>query len=269
MALSRTFRCLSTRIVPIPGLGSTKALFAQSLQGLTHKTSRFSIESDAGEAACFSSKTTADAAKKVLALGSTSTPILPIGLSYGGYIALEVLRQALEMRRAGQSPHVTGVVLMDTQCRADPPEALEGRRNMIVAAQKDLAGPVEALLPKFLGASNLERLGKETRQMALSAGAENFCNQVEGIMSRVDTAETLEALGKEWPDLPVLIMCGQEDTLTPEAKHTEMFQLLGPKKDTNKHRFEIIPGCGHFAPWEQPQAVTDVWYDWLVKSGLV
>ena len=78
----------------IPGLGSTKFLFQGSLAGVTSRLQKegkqmLSIDVDGG---CFGSKTTAEAAQKIMALGSPTQPIIPVELSYDGYIGLEILR---------------------------------------------------------------------------------------------------------------------------------------------------------------------------------
>merc|ERR1712000_323123 len=92
-----------------------------------------------------------------------------------------------------------------------------------------------------------------------------------------DTAETLEAVGTQWKDLPVLIICGHEDAITPVAKHEEMFELLGQAKKTDgpmswensdSRQLHILPGCGHFPVWEKPEAVVDILHNWMVTSTL-
>ena len=110
-------------------------------------------------------------------------PIVLIGHGYGGHIALEVARLALEERRAGVTPRLAGVVLMSP----DTDHQAKLSQTMI---QQDLDG-VKSLLPCNLA----PELADEVRSMAHSMGAEHFGNQLEGNASRADTAEVLEALG--------------------------------------------------------------------------
>ena len=50
--------------------------------------------------------------------------------------------------------------------------------------------------------------------------------------------------------LPALVLCGQQDTLCPPARHAMMADLIPHA------RLEVIEGAGHLTPLEAPAAVT-------------
>src|SRR5690606_6113064 len=58
------------------------------------------------------------------------------GLSMGGYVALEIMRQA--------PGRVTALALSDTQARPDTPEASKNRREQVQRAETDFEAVVEA-----------------------------------------------------------------------------------------------------------------------------
>lgn len=64
------------------------------------------------------------------------------GMSMGGYVALEVMRQAPE--------RVQALALLDTMARPDTPEATEARHRLLKLAEKDLAHVNEVLLPRLV-----------------------------------------------------------------------------------------------------------------------
>src|SRR5438067_7986925 len=70
------------------------------------------------------------------------------GLSMGGYVALEVMRQA--------PGRVARLALLDTSARADPPEQSQKRRELIALAERGrFLGVTDALLPLLLHPSRL------------------------------------------------------------------------------------------------------------------
>ncbi len=64
------------------------------------------------------------------------------GLSMGGYVAMEIMRQAPE--------RVLALALLDTSARADTEEATEGRRKAMALAETDFPAVIAALLPKMV-----------------------------------------------------------------------------------------------------------------------
>ena len=82
------------------------------------------------------------------------------GLSYGGYIAFEIVRQAAE--------RVVKLALLDTSARADTPEQTAGRNTQIAMAQGGRYGEIADLsIPRYLNAKHQrdERLTALVRDM--------------------------------------------------------------------------------------------------------
>ncbi len=170
------------------------------------------------------------------------------GLSMGGYIAFEVLRQAPE--------RVTRLALLDTSAKPATPETNEPREQMIALAEKGAFDNVTTLLwQKLVAPARLtdEPLRLLVRQMADDVGAEGFARQQKAIMKRPDSRPLLANLA-----IPTLVSVGQEDEITPVAEAREMAGLVGERA-----RLAIVPGCGHLSTLEAPEVVTAELLRWL------
>lgn len=171
-----------------------------------------------------------------------------VGFSMGGYVAFEILRKA-----AGR---VCGLVLMDTSARPDTEEARAGREELIQRSESDFPGVIEALLARMAHPddANTPEVGGVLQSMASALGRDVFVTQQRAIMSRPDSRPLLREIR-----CPTLIICGRDDQITPPAVHDEMAAgIVGS-------RLEIIDDCGHLAPLEQPERVTELLRDWLTK----
>ncbi|WP_199090129.1 alpha/beta fold hydrolase [Bosea sp. ASV33] len=170
------------------------------------------------------------------------------GLSMGGYVAFEVLRQAPE--------RVTRLALLDTSAKAATPETNIPREQMIALAEKGAFDNVTTLLwQKLVAPARLadEPLRLLVRGMADEVGAEGFVLQQKAIMQRPDSRPVLAGLS-----IPVLVLVGQEDEITPVAEAQEMAGLVG-----NAARLAIVRECGHLSTLEAPEAVTGELLRWL------
>jgi pimeloyl-ACP methyl ester carboxylesterase len=164
-----------------------------------------------------------------------------IGLSMGGYVALEVLRQTPE--------RVAKLALLDTTARPDTPEQTEGRQRQIELARAGrFASIPDLLLPRFVAAARVgdRALEATVRAMAHETGADAFVRQQTAIMGRADSRPTLAEIR-----CPTLVLVGAEDTLTPPDRAAEMAQAIPNARQV------IVPECGHLSTLEQPRAVTD------------
>src|SRR5690606_9360462 len=75
-------------------------------------------------------------------------PLWIAGHSMGGYVALEMVRQAPE--------RVAGLALMNTHARPDSPESTENRRRLMKLAETDFPAVNAALLPKLMTPAHLK-----------------------------------------------------------------------------------------------------------------
>jgi pimeloyl-ACP methyl ester carboxylesterase len=169
------------------------------------------------------------------------------GLSMGGYVAQEIMRQAPE--------RVLRLALLDTSARADTPEQTARRRGLIELAEKgEFQGVTPRLLPVFLHPARLDdrALTEAVTAMAARVGKDAFLRQQRAIMGRIDGRPSLAAIG-----CPTLVLCGREDQLTPLDLHEEIAGLVPGA------RLAIVEACGHLSTMERPWEVGVLLRQWL------
>jgi pimeloyl-ACP methyl ester carboxylesterase len=169
------------------------------------------------------------------------------GLSMGGYAALEIMRQAPE--------RVTRLALIDTSARPDTEEARADRLRMIgIVEAGGFPCVPDMMWPKLLSPRSQDNadLKARLRAMMLEVGPVSYVMQQKAIMSRGDSRELLATL-----EIPVLIMVGEDDVLTPPDLAREMANLV------EWSSLAIIAEAGHLSPMENPEAVTEALRAWL------
>jgi pimeloyl-ACP methyl ester carboxylesterase len=192
------------------------------------------------------SDTMAGVARDVLAEAPFETFALA-GLSMGGYIAFEILRQS--PRRVGQ------LALLDTSAAGDTSAQTRQRMEFIAWAERgDFQRVPETLLPLLIHPSRLSEraLTDVVRSMAKSIGKDAFVRQQRAIMSRADSMALLPAL-----DCPTLVLCGRQDARTPVAQHEQMAAAI------RGARLEVIEDCGHLSTLEKPAEASAAIRRWL------
>jgi pimeloyl-ACP methyl ester carboxylesterase len=170
-----------------------------------------------------------------------------VGLSMGGYIAFELLRQAPE--------RIAKVALLDTTARADTPEQSAMRRaQMTFASQGRLAEVVEQQFPRLVHREH--RADAVLRQvfslMAEDVGAAGFIRQQTAILGRADSRPTLGSI-----HCPTLVLVGEGDELTPPERAAEIAAGIPGA------RLTTVPQSGHMSTLEQPDEVTRALLQWL------
>lgn len=163
-----------------------------------------------------------------------------VGLSMGGYVSLEILRQAPE--------RVAKLALLDTSARPDTPEQTARRREQIALARNGRLGEVVDLTyPNLVAPERLHdaALLQITRMMAEAVGPEAFERQQNAIMTRPDSRPGLADIR-----CPTLVLVGEQDALTPPDRAREMSAGISGS------RLVIVPACGHASCLERPQAVS-------------
>jgi pimeloyl-ACP methyl ester carboxylesterase len=190
-------------------------------------------------------ETMADMARSVLARAPEKFALA--GFSMGGYVALEVLRQAPE--------RVTRLCLVDTSARGDTPEKRAWRENALAMCQRGQYADVIAGMIKILLHPEHQRepmLGF-VRAMTERIGSGVFERRQRAQMTRSDSRELLAGT-----PINVRVICGRQDAMSSLPEHTEIAQLAP------RGRLSIIEECGHMAPVERPHAVSALMRDWLV-----
>jgi pimeloyl-ACP methyl ester carboxylesterase len=169
------------------------------------------------------------------------------GLSMGGIVAMEMLRQA--------PARITRLALLDTNPRAEV-EAVRQRREPQVA--KALAGRLDSVMrdemkPNYLAdGPNRKTILDLCMDMALALGPEVFARQSRALAARPDQQATLASYRG-----PTLILMGEEDRLCPRDRHELMHELIPGS------RLAIIPGAGHLPTLEQPERTNAELARWL------
>jgi len=172
------------------------------------------------------------------------------GLSMGGYIALEMMRQAAH--------RVDRLALLDTSARADTAEQLEKRKGLIALAKRGrFIGVTQGLLPLFIHRSRLsdKKLVDTVKEMARNIGRDAFIRQEEAIMSRTDSLSLLTTI-----TCPTLVLCGRQDAVAPLARHEEMTSGIP------RAHLEVIEECGHLSTLERPAEVSAALRTWLAPG---
>ncbi|MEQ1648641.1 MAG: alpha/beta fold hydrolase [Hyphomicrobiaceae bacterium] len=174
------------------------------------------------------------------------------GLSMGGYIAFEIMRQAPE--------RVSRLALLDTMARADTPERMAGRKTAVAKARAEGMGPVsKMLLPQWVHPSRLsdKDLCATVAKMAADTGVDAFERQQAAIAMRIDSRPTLSTI-----NCPTLVLVGRQDAATPVAEAEEI--AAGIKGST----LVVIEDCGHLTTMERPAETGHAVLNWLVGRAV-
>ncbi|KLN59869.1 alpha/beta hydrolase [Kiloniella spongiae] len=169
------------------------------------------------------------------------------GLSMGGIVAMEVLRQAPE--------RVLGIALMDTNPLAELDEVKQRRGPQMTAAVTGELNRImrDEMIPNYLAdpESNPDII-ELCKDMATGLGPDVFIRQSKALRDRIDQTETLKKHNG-----PSLVLCGREDKLCPISRHQMMHELLPHSS------LEIIENAGHMPTLEQPEETTAILSRWL------
>lgn len=169
------------------------------------------------------------------------------GLSMGGYVALEIMRQGVD--------RVDRLALLDTSSRPDDADTRRRRKGLIELADKGkFKGVTPRLLPMLVHKDRLEDpdVAGVIFEMAERIGKDGFVRQQKAILSRGDMRGMLPLI-----DCPVFVGVGRQDELTPLEVSQEMCDLI---PDADLYVFE---DCGHLPPLERPNETLVQLKNWL------
>ena len=213
----------------IPGLLCTEFLFAKQRAALSN-------------AGLIGDTRRHDSIKEMaqFALDQFKGALVPVGLSMGGYVALEMARLAPK--------RIAGMGLLSTNVGVDNDECANERRQAIkLAAHTGFKGITKSFLSQLISktASVDLVLADNILAMASDVGRIGFVQQQTAILGRRDQRDTLASF-----DAPVLVLCGTSDVLTPPKFSLEMANLAPDATLT------LLDGIGHLSSLEAPEAVT-------------
>ncbi len=169
------------------------------------------------------------------------------GLSMGGYVAFEIMRQAPE--------RVRKLALLDTTARPDTPEQTERRKMQFEMVKAGRFAEIPGMLfPALVHANrrNDTALRALVDDMFFALGPDAHMRQQTAIMGRPDSRPSLSAFR-----CPVLVLAGDGDELTPPAVAKEIADAIAGA------RLVIAPDCGHLSTLEQPDFVSRTLVEWL------
>lgn len=161
------------------------------------------------------------------------------GLSMGGYILLNAVYRYANRFRA--------LILSDTQCISDPAEVKEKRYNaiaqVIAGKLKDFTeGSVKNIFcPESLGMK--KELVDNIRDIILTTAPLTISGGLNALAKRWEMCSTLHEI-----DVPTLILCGKEDTVTPVVQSAFMHSHI------ENSELHVIDNAGHLSNLEQPDA---------------
>ncbi|POF30414.1 alpha/beta fold hydrolase [Roseibium marinum] len=228
---------MSDPIVFVPGLLCTEALFAPQIVAFADRPIMVANhrEQDSIEAI----------AAKILEKAPERFSL--IGLSMGGYICMEIMREAPE--RVGK------LALLDTNARPDSPDQSERRKFLIDLTRKKGFSKVPHLLyPGFVHEKREEdaALKQIVVDMAMETGPEAFIRQQTALIDRIDARPRLSEI-----DCPTLVLVGDGDRLTPPPVSREIHERISGSD------LVLIEGSGHLSTLEEPDRTTATLRDFL------
>jgi pimeloyl-ACP methyl ester carboxylesterase len=229
-----------TPLILLPGLLCDEALWAPQVAALSDL------------ATCRVADLTRDDSLAAMARGvlDEAPPRFALaGLSMGGYVAQEIMRQA--------PARVTRLALLDTSARADTPERLAQRRGFVELAHKgEFHGITPRMLPIYLHPDHLtdKALTDTVLAMAQRVGRDGYLRQQNAVMGRPDGREALKRIA-----VATLVLCGRDDQATPLKLHEEMAALI-----PDAH-LVVVERCGHMSTLEKPAEVNGAMRQWLIS----
>ena len=159
------------------------------------------------------------------------------GLSMGGYIALNAVEKYPDRFDA--------LILSDTTCVADTPEAKEKRLKAIESIKKSgVEKYAEESIKNLFAPESLSTKKEEiaaVREMIVNTSKQSLYKTLQAFYKRKETCSKLHDI-----NVPVLIVVGKEDKITPP----EAAQMMHEKIEDSI--LYIIEHAGHLSNIENP-----------------
>jgi pimeloyl-ACP methyl ester carboxylesterase len=232
---------MAEALVLIPGLACTSRLFEPQIQALSD-----------GRTVLVADHMRDDSIPAIAARLLRETPerFALAGLSMGGYVAMEVMRQAPE--------RVSRLGLLDTSARPDSVEAGQDRERLIALAEAGRLEDIHSKLwPRLVHPDNQadQVLQDISFAMLRETGPDAYIRQQRAIMARLDSRPDLPGI-----EIPTLVLVGEGDAITPPDIAREMAEMI------EWSSLVVVPGAGHLSTLEQPERAIQALKLWLNEN---
>jgi pimeloyl-ACP methyl ester carboxylesterase len=159
------------------------------------------------------------------------------GFSMGGYIALNAV--------IDHPKRFSALILADTNCTADMPETILNRMRTIAILKEGTVGKFadESLRKLFCSESIANNIAEIEliRAMIVKTSKQSICSTLRALAARGETCSKLPVV-----KIPVLILVGKEDRITPAEAATIMHDKMKGSK------LHVIEHAGHLSSIENP-----------------
>jgi len=168
--------------------------------------------------------------------------VILCGLSMGGYTALNAVLRFPD--------RFSALILTDTSCKADTPEAREKRMQTIVdIEQSGLEKYAEESLKRLFAPESLVYKTDEAeavRNMILNTTKNSLFSSLKALASREESCSKLSMI-----NIPTLVITGQADIITPPEIAELMHQQIPHS------RIHILEEAGHMSNMENPEGFNE------------
>jgi pimeloyl-ACP methyl ester carboxylesterase len=182
-------------------------------------------------------------------------PVVVVGLSMGGNVALAVARRHPEV--------LAGLVLADTRPDPDTSEGCRARTDhqTLVEQKGDVMPLVDGLLDRILAEASPRRPEAELRLRPImrSTAPAGWIGALEAMKGRSDQTDLLTAIA-----VPALVVVGERDVIAPVAIAEAMARAIP------EARLEVVAGAGHVANLENPEVFNRAlvgFLDWVAVGS--
>ncbi|WP_408008290.1 alpha/beta fold hydrolase [Pseudalkalibacillus sp. A8] len=171
------------------------------------------------------------------------------GLSLGGIVAMEVIRQEPE--------RITKLALLDSNPYGPKPEQLKIWDNFITMIEGERFSEItkKHLLPNLIHPDRLndKELTSVITDMSDQIGPHAYKRQLMAVKTRTDARDRLKDI-----QCPTLLLVGRDDCICPVELHEEMLDLIP------NSQLVVVDHCGHLSSMERPEAVTHALQEWFL-----
>ena len=165
-------------------------------------------------------------------------PMVVVGLSMGGYIAMEFHRRFTSAVRA--------LALVDTRAEPDTPERAQERLAAAERVRNEGSGVIaNSIVDKLFAPGAPSVLREQWHRIMMQLRPEAIAAALLAMAARGGYMDMLHTIL-----CPTLIIVGEQDIITPPADAQTL------KRGILISEVEVIPEAGHLTPIEQPERLS-------------